>query len=154
MRLYGQDGAPRESHPAWNPVLRCFRWNRFSLKASSGGRPGAKLPGRRPPPRGGSKRKKLIEKELHTEFALRHEPKNHPDRRSWSVWAGFYSTENSEEPVRGIREGAGANTCPLRAGGVRKSTDFRSDPSESPPDAACFPWVHPGKRIRRSHRGW
>ena len=56
--------------------------------------------------------------------------------------------------VRGIREGAGGNTCPLRAGGVRESKDFRSVPSESPPDAACFPWVHPGERIRRSHRGW
>jgi hypothetical protein len=41
--------------------------------------------------------------------------------------------------VRGIREGAGGNTCPLRAGGVRQSTDCRSVPSESPPDAACFP---------------
>jgi hypothetical protein len=48
----------------------------------------------------------------------------------------------------------GVKTCPLRSGGVRESTDFRSVPSESPPDAACFPWVHPGERIRRSHRGW
>ncbi len=46
--------------------------------------------------------------------------------------------------VRGIREGAGANTCPLRAGGMREFSDFRSVPSESPPDAACFP---------RSNRG-
>ena len=46
--------------------------------------------------------------------------------------------------VRGIREGAGGNTCPLRAGGMRESTDFRSVPSESPPDAACFPVVIPG----------
>jgi hypothetical protein len=36
------------------------------------------------------------------------------------------------------------DTCPLRAGGMRKSTDFRSVPSESPPYAACFPWVRPG----------
>jgi hypothetical protein len=46
--------------------------------------------------------------------------------------------------VRGIREGAGGNPCPLRAGGMRKITDFRSVPNESPPDAARFPPVIPG----------
>jgi hypothetical protein len=46
--------------------------------------------------------------------------------------------------VRGIREGAGGHTCPLRAGGVCQSTDCRSVPSESPPVAACFPEYLPG----------
>ena len=49
------------------------------------------------------------------------------------------NNNNGFRCVRGIREGAGVKTCPLRAGGVRESTDFRSVPSESPPDAACFP---------------
>jgi hypothetical protein len=52
--------------------------------------------------------------------------------------------------VRGIREEAGGNPCPLRAGGVRKSTDFRSVPSESPPDAACFPEFCRGTNTQES----
>ena len=63
------------------------------------------------------------------------------------------NNNNGFRCVRGIREGAGRKACPLRAGGVRESTDFRSVPSESPPDAACFPAVHFGERINRNHRG-
>ena len=77
--------------------------------------------------------------------AVRQSQQQQPEQRQQQHWVPL---------CEGIREGAGGNTCPLRAGGVRESTDFRSVPSESPPDAACFPWRLPGERIRRSHRGW
>jgi uncharacterized protein len=51
---------PLEGFRLADLVPRCFQWNRFSLKASSGGLPGAKLQGRRPSPHGDSKRKNLI----------------------------------------------------------------------------------------------
>lgn len=37
-------------------------------------------------------------------------------------------------------------TWPLQSGGVRQTTDCRSVPSESPPDAACFPEYLPGNK--------
>ena len=69
--------------------------------------------------------------------AVRVSQQQQPEQCQQQHWVPLCEGDSGE---------AGGNTCPLRAGGVRQSTDCRSVPSESPPDAACFPEYLPGNK--------
>jgi hypothetical protein len=99
---------------SYSLVPRCFQWNRFSLEASFGSLPGAKLQGRRPAPRGGiggrsSYRRTCVGLRSHKRYLQIYRPKL---RQSG---LGFYSTENSEEPIPGyFQHSTGACASTLR----------------------------------------